>query len=362
MMRKMSSWGSEHYSITRRKQKKGATGLIVKPKEDLSVIESNEPPTQITLSKSSPPAVRTPRPLPIPVLYNKLKPIRYETPTCTDTAVILVFFNPVASIRIQQNIVYVLHQLKEANIPVFIGELIFNSDTPLFTESETVFHYKSTSYMFYKENIINLVIRRKELESFTKFVILDADIVFAESNWLDRVSNALEECEILQPYATAYTLDKKFVSNLARDSVCKTPNTGHVGYAWAFRRDWFERVGGLFDLALTGGGDMCLTYMIGASDTTQDVYKPDISRFVDSKIGYVRTSIFHLPHGLPSKRQLESRIENLAQTLRSLNLKRISDAVVRNSDGIIEWKPQYKNLMNTLIQTYFKTRDDDNLE
>jgi hypothetical protein len=292
------------------------------------------------------------------VINNKLKHIVYTPPKCTDTAVILVFFNPTSSIRIQQNILYVTHQLKRARIPVFIGEVCFNDESPFFQESDTTFIFKSTSYMFYKENIINQVISKIPGETFTKFVILDADIVFEEPNWLDTVSAALDEYDILQPFNLAYKLNKSFIPDEIKIGVSKIEPTGHPGYAWAFRRDWFEKAGGLYEYALIGSGDTCLAYMIGAINTAHDVYKQDIP-IIPSKMGHMRGNIYHLPHGTKIKRQHVSRILELEKIMKTNKIQKLADITEKNTDGILEWKQLYKNRMNSFILTYFKNRDDD---
>jgi hypothetical protein len=294
----------------------------------------------------------------LPVINNKLKHIVYTPPKCADTAVIIAFFNPTSSIRIQQNILYVLHQLKKATIPVFIGEVCFNDEPPFFQESDTTFIFKSTSYIFYKENIINQVISKIPADIFTKFIILDADIIFEELNWVDTVSVALDEYDILQPYNLAYRLNKSFLIEEVKFSVSKVEPTGHPGYAWAFRRDWFERAGGLYEYALIGSGDTCLAYMIGAINSTHDIYKQDIQR-IPSKIGHMRGNIYHLPHGAKLKRQHSTRIYELERIMKDNRIQKLADITEKNADGILEWKQIYKDRMNLVILTYFKNRDDD---
>ena len=302
----------------------------------------------------------------------KLKNITYNAPTCTDTAVILVFFNPISSIRIQQNILYVNHQLKKAKIPVFIGELCFNDEPSLFEESDSVFIFRSTSYMFYKENLINQVISKPAVRLFEKYVILDADIIFEDIDWVDKISSALEKHDIIQPYDFACILYKNFTVNEVINSICnidplkeypKIGHPGHPGYAWAFRRDWFDRVGGLFEYALIGGGDVCLSYLIGITKKIDLVYSWDMKmQNLLTNIGCIPGIISHLPHGSMHKKQYSTRLIDIQEAIRIIGIKKLSDATERNTHGVFEWKKQYKEIMNNVLYEYFKNRDDDNFD
>lgn len=293
----------------------------------------------------------------------KMKMIEYATPECTDTAVILVFFNPVSSIRIQQNILYVKHQLDRAKIPVFIGEMAFHDAPSLFEESPTTFIFRSTSYMFYKENLINLVIARPAVRVFQKYVILDADIIFDDTQWVDKISSALNTYDIIQPYEYACRLTKQFTVEEVLYSIYKKENGGHPGYAWAFRRDWYDRIGGLYDHAVIGGGDQCLVYKIGTSNI--DIPKFYSIEIEHSKIktnaGFIPGIIYHLPHGAFKKRQYDTRITDLENALNSLKINTLSDTLDKH-DGIIEWKYPIRDVMNRTLLQFFQKREEDNFD
>jgi hypothetical protein len=315
------------------------------------------------------------------IVKDRLKYINYNIPKCNDIAVVMVFFNPASSIRIQQNILYVYNQLTNAKIPTFIGELCFNNDAPLFQESDNVFIFKSESYMFYKENLINRVIEKQQLSEFKKYVILDADIIFEEVDWLDKISEALNNYDIIQPYDRAYRLSKNFTIENEMKSMCKVNISGHPGYVWAFTRNWYDNHNGLFEYALIGGGDAVLSYIVGVTNVIHKLYKLciDKSNIVNGdtmnsdknnnkennkinkdKVGYINTTIYHLPHGPIVKRQWGTRMIDLERALLSLGIKNIYDATEINEYGVIEWKKQYKKIMNDTLLQYFKNREDDN--
>jgi hypothetical protein len=280
----------------------------------------------------------------------------YSTPKCTDTAVLMVFFNPTGSFRIIQNILYVKQQLAAATIPFFIGELAYNTAPHVIPGA---FQFRSSSYMFSKENLLNAMLAKDELKAYSKYVIMDCDIVFDTNDWIDGISAALDTYDIIQPYQYANVLNLKFKSIQVKPSITYKASTGHTGYVWAFRRDWYHRVGGLYEYALIGGGDTCLSYMCGFTflSATRG-YIDDIPSSVQ-KISYLPYTIWHMPHGLSEKRQYKERMDIIRLTMKSLRIDRLRNAVDRGADGIFEWKPQYKTHLNSVLLNYFKSREDD---
>lgn len=284
----------------------------------------------------------------------------YQTPKTSDTAVILVHFNPAKSFRIVQNLLYVKQLLDNASIPYFIGELASVGDPFVFpTGMANIYQFRSGSHMFYKENLINCVISRAP--AYEKYVILDADVVFDEPGWVDAISEALHTYSVLQPYQFVHQLNIRFQVEATKASLCYT-NGGHTGYAWAFRRDWWIKQGGLYMYALIGGGDKCLAHTAGIElEWIPKPYETDLSggRPSDVSITYLPFTIWHLPHGSLLKRNYIERASRLQDAMRSLGIERLRDAVEINSDGVFEWKARYKQVMNTLMMNYFMGREDD---
>ena len=297
-----------------------------------------------------------------PVVQPDLLPKRdlvhmtYATPKCTDTVVLMVFFNPAGSFRIIQNILYVKQQLAAASIPFFIGELAYNSAPHSIPDA---FQFRSSSYMFSKENLLNALLEKDEVKAYSKYVIMDCDIVFNTADWVDGISKALDTYDIIQPYQYANLLNLKFKSESVKPSVAFIPESGHTGYVWAFRRDWYDRVGGLYEYALIGGGDTCLAYMCGFTLLSARGYKDDIPASFTLKLSYLPYTIWHLPHGQSVKRQYKERMDVIRITMKTLQIDRLRDAVDRGADGIFEWKPQYKTHLNSVLLNYFKSREDD---
>ncbi len=288
-------------------------------------------------------------------------------------AVILVFFNPSASVRIIQNILTVVHWLSKANIPYFIGELATH-DTPfLFTPTDNIFQYRSNSYMFYKENLIHQI--EKQLPAtYTKLCLLDSDILFNKPDWYDGVSETLDHVEVCQPFQKAHMLDiayrpcKTVVSILDASSVSniRLGEYHWPGYVWALQRAWFTSRKPS-DLTVNGGGDTMIyqyiTKNILARSPTMLVYNfltPQITALPSTTYSSAPYEIYHLNHGVLKNRQYVSRSETFSGILEEIEPSfTIPDVIERRADGILEWKPEYRIQFNRYFSAYFAARADD---
>jgi hypothetical protein len=290
----------------------------------------------------------------------------YVTPLSADMAVVIPFFNPTQSIRMVQNILLCTQLLRTAAIPVYIVELATKSTPFVFSASPTVYQYRSDSYMFYKENLFAAA-ERLIPASYTKFVLLDSDILFDAADWYDRVSAALDGMDVVQPYEVAHYLGADFSVLESKRSIYSPGVVGfvpHPGFAWAFRRDWFIAGGGLFEHALIGGGDWLFQLRAEGKPLPKDRHWSYALDFNDrpstsARLGYVDLTIHHLFHGPKEKRQYMTREEVLWSYLKSRRIDRISALVERRDDGIFEWIPSHREELNALLLTYFQGRDDD---
>jgi hypothetical protein len=288
----------------------------------------------------------------------------YATPAKTDLAVVIPFFNPTQALRPIQNILLTTTLLKRANIPFFIAELATGDAPFLFPESPTIYQYRSSSYMFYKENLFVAVEQRVPVE-FTKLLLLDSDLLFGSADWYDRVSVALDDKQVIQSFSIAYWLKVNFVPEGRKHSVfAPGSHIVHTGFGWAFRRAWF-REARIFEMAVIGGGDSVFyTRLIGKELRGHPSYKADFETFgriSPPSTGCADLSIYHLFHGSLSSRQYATREDVLWTFLQSKGLTRASQLLVRRDDGILEWRPEHRDACNALLLTYFQQRRDDSV-
>lgn len=137
-------------------------------------------------------------------------------------AVLLVFFNFCDSTRIVQNILLVNHLFSKANIPFYIGELCLENGTPFFKKESNVFHFRSNSYMFYKENII-IEMEKMIPKQYSKICTIDSDIIFEDTEWYDKLSSMLNQFNVVQPFSEACFLSPEFT--VLNSRVCSVKNS-----------------------------------------------------------------------------------------------------------------------------------------
>jgi len=302
----------------------------------------------------------------------------YIEPTVKDTAIMLAFYNPAKFKRILRNMLYIMKILKEKNIPYFVAECVFNGAEPEIPNADLVLH--SNSYMFYKEQLLG---KLEEIvpEQYTKLVMLDGDIMFDVPDWVDQVSQLLDKYDVIQPFDQACWLtpdntrinSKKLsyayavVHRRATEHMSdRLLHLYHPGFAWAFKRSIFKRLGGFYNRSIIGNGDTMFTLNffknhlphtwineIEAQFITSDWdrYHQNF-REVNPTIGYLRARALHLFHGVQQNRQYASRYKSVAHILKG----KWEDQITTNKDGLYEFiNPE----INPLMLQYFKGRNED---
>lgn len=316
----------------------------------------------------APPPKPKPEPAPVPVPAPTKPPSTriilpsYVRPAQTDLAVIVPFFNPTRSVRIAQNALLTTSLMRAAGIPVFVAELATGDDAWIFPETSNNYRYRSSSYMFYKENLFACV-EKHVPPDFTKLALVDSDILFEMKDWYDQLGAALDSKQVIHPFETAHWLSINFRPLAQKKSVLVgDPISSHTGFVWAFQREWY-RTAGLCEHALIGGGDS-LFYARISGGRAQPLYSHEFNalpHIAKPSTGYLDQNVYHLFHGPIGKRQYDTRYETLRKYLEGKRLTRISDLVERRSDGILEWLPAHKDELNRLLLAYFNARNDDDI-
>jgi hypothetical protein len=301
--------------------------------------------------------------------------MNYFEPANKDMLVVIPFFNPASSIRITQNLLFVYSKIIAAKIPVVLVHCIFPNDSVLLPESETYLPLRSDSYAFVKENITSIAIR-KNLEKYNKYLMLDGDVLFSSPDWYTKLSNKLNEFEVVHPFQEICYLNASFILHrLSNPSVFhkKGPDSKQ-GFGMAFTKDFFLSVehpteqdacpfGALPEECLIGGGDVNLLRIIDSElqPPANDLYKPVVNKYKKRKVKYSyleNEKIFHLYHNELVNRQYISRHDILRKYTAG---KTIFDIITRNKDGVYEWIPEIKEKINAEILQYFKNRNDDKI-
>ncbi|MFI5366132.1 MAG: hypothetical protein ACHQ4J_10955 [Candidatus Binatia bacterium] len=150
--------------------------------------------------------------------------------------------------------------LAKSAIPLLTVELAFG-DEPFDVEADPyVLQIRGGDVMFQKERLWQIGAERLLDDGFESIVFLDADVLFAESEWPRQVAEALESAPVVQcfSHSTAeYTdADVEQVGGVRRFRERGTLDGRH-GLAWALRADLLARVE-LYQHCVVGGGDTAL--------------------------------------------------------------------------------------------------------
>lgn len=288
----------------------------------------------------------------------------YNKPKCNDMIIIIPYFNYCNSINIRNNIMHLKQLLDDSETPYYIAEILFGNQISCFDKQDNIITYKTNSYMFYKENIINMVEEIIPIE-YTKLCILDGDIVFDNHSWYSILSLKLNNYDICQPFDTAFWLNKyKKVFNKNRSIIVQNIG-GHTGFAWGYRRDWFRKYK-LFELSVIGGGDNLMSSAILNIKAKEKKWvNKSYSKYLLSfetkpTISYCSDiNVHHLYHGLLKNRQYNTRHGIVIDLLNKFNCDDVSKLIIKRNDGLLEWKDEYINDCNTALFEYFKNRNDD---
>jgi len=303
------------------------------------------------------------RPVRLPKSFD-LYDLMYTVPLKKDLAVGLVYFNSSKSKRLLMNYLYVAEKLKVAGIPFYTLEMY--TDTP---ELHDAFHLKTSFILFQKERLCHLL-EAKIPSHFKKLLFMDSDLLFQNKNWYTELSEKLDSFDVVQPFSKGVWLDitykqvvKERIPFLFYKQFGKLSIEGgiggyHPGFAWAFQRDWFRRIG-FFQYGILGDGDtMSSTVWLNYPGFEYKPFvQPAIEEFrskitIPPRMCFLDGHIYHLWHGDGSKRQYSSRRKIFEKVTDVRDIIRVAP------NGLFELKD---DTLKPKIRAYFKNRDDDGL-
>lgn len=184
----------------------------------------------------------------------------------------------------------------EEGVPLYTIELAFGN-TKFQLNKPDAYHLvqvRGTDLMWQKERLLNMLLDVLPPEC-DKVAWIDCDILYSYDGWSQRIEEQLDKFALIQPYMWAVSLPQCKLSRPSpnhwvnhdcygageiRKSFCyyachrdAYPGLwgGHVGYAWAARRDLLKKHK-LYDVVITGAGDLFMCYaawgMFAAVDRT----------------------------------------------------------------------------------------------
>ena len=303
--------------------------------------------------------------------------------------VIVPYFNHTNVTINRTNLELCLRNLRSHNyVRVVLVEGIWNKEAELPNFNGLLFsHLKFDlqSPIWVKENLINLGIQ--SLRDWEYVCWLDKDIHFINPNWDIDTINELKKYDIIQPWTRlqflndSYEVDllhkngegSAFVKNYyecpdpdkAKGFLCYAKaaelgyaHCGHPGHAWAITKKFYEKIGGLFDRCIIGGGDSFLVVAMDEKFYTNGLKLPELygdyfQKYVDktrgTKVGYIKGSIVHYKHGKLINRNYYNRYNVILN-----NIDIVKDIAYSSNGTIMISKPEIeKNILD-----YFYSRKE----
>jgi hypothetical protein len=253
---------------------------------------------------------------------------------------------------------------------------------------------RSTSELWHKENLLNLLIQR--LPPDWKYVAwIDADIEFVRPDWVYETVHLLQHYDIIQMFSQAADLDPDFqLLNGIREGIINAweqsqrgpismhspyggyggygAGTKHPGYAWAARRSALDLLGGLIDWAVVGSADWHMAAaLVGQVHVSLSpslfsacpVYVQWCLDWQDRAIKHLRYNvgcmdglIMHYWHGKKTDRKYSNRwhilVENEFDPL--VDLKRDWQGVWQLTD--------HNTRLRDDIRAYLESRNEDSID
>lgn len=208
-----------------------------------------------------------------------------------------------------------------SNIPVICLEMVLDGREQEI-ENSVVLHATPDNIMWQKERMINIAIDM--LPDSVEYVAwVDHDALFDNTNWLiESIDKIGGSDKVIQPFSHIHYLnengryERDNLSASYKLSLGKYPDTG-PGLAWVARKDTMQKIGGLYDKNIVGGGDAAWFYVVTEQriaflDRQTDYVQYSVKNWKD-KVGgvlsydYVAGTVHHIWHGDNGNRQYISR-------------------------------------------------------
>jgi hypothetical protein len=279
----------------------------------------------------------------------------------TKAAIVSCFFNPQKSEYRKKAFDIFYDSIK--HLPFLMVEGMIGDDEPSLPQSKNIVPFRIQDILWHKETLLNKAIAL--LPNHIEYVFwVDADVIFANKNWIMEGVQALQTAKIIQPFEYCVHLGRdeiepsfklgpilksdypnrvnesvwrSFSSNYVKSPALWTDtnynNHGHVGFAWGARREVLESVP-LYDRALIGGADHIIAHAAAGQFNHPCIQKsftddlPAIEEWsrsfyaaTEGKIGYVKGALYHIWHGDIAKRNYLKRIQEFTPMAKDIKEK-----------------------------------------
>jgi len=280
-------------------------------------------------------------------------------------AVVTCFFNFAGFSRPQANLTRFLRQMSKDRVSVYGVEMSFDND--FVTEGPCWLHVpldRRTQTVWQKEAALNLAAHMLPRD-VTAVAWVDADVWFDNPQWPEDTLKALETYEVVQLFENCHWTDERGGVERTRDSVGKTRFSqaweSHSGFAWAMRRDLWDKAGGLYPFAISGSDTIMAASFQGGPKwpalwehigVDRSLYKDWESHFQGGSVGFIPGAVYHEWHGSLKDRDFAGRRRRLStlSVRRDLELDR---------HGLLRWTDKAPCAIVRAAAEYFPARRED---
>lgn len=269
--------------------------------------------------------------------------------------------------------------VKLTTVEVALGERPYELHNPHVNHVKTRAH----TILWNKECALNLGTASitRNFPDWKYVAMVDADVTFRNKAWASETVHALQQYQIIQPWSKCLDLGPggellyvwnsfcKQVHQSKPMSVTANPNYtyAHSGYAWAYRRQALEWLGGLIETAALGAADHHMAWgLVGHADWTipkaaSPGYHAPILQWqkratihINQNIGYLHHSdIEHTWHGDKDRRGYKTRWSIITEN----NFDPATDTM-KNIWGMLELAGN-KPKLRLELDKYFRSRAED---
>lgn len=254
------------------------------------------------------------------------------------------------------------------------------SDNSTYENIEIPNHHvlRNMDRLWHKESAINYLLKLLP-KTYDNVVVCDADIILSDKQWIKKTEQLLSSNLLVQPFEYVKYLgpNENLIDNFYPGLVkhLETNNNidyGNPGICLAYKRDYLDNVGGLFDKCILGGGDTInvLAFFLKHNFIKYSIFdrvfsdqKYELMNYLDrceklinstnTNVAYIEDCVaIHGFHGAIKNRQYDTRYD----LLRNSGAK---DLVYKNSDGFyrINKNTAIGNIFHNLVNNLFSSRE-----
>ncbi len=169
---------------------------------------------------------------------------------------------------------WVKEMLQTPNVKLYVVEAVFGDRQPECDPEHGEYEYlkvHSSSEIWLKENLINLGVKHLLPRDWRYVCWSDCDISFRNHLWAQESLHQLQHYPVIQPWSDAFDLSFdggalqhfKSCGYYSAKQIPQHPSGkpyqgskyGHVGYAWACTRYFYENIEKLLDIGILGASD-----------------------------------------------------------------------------------------------------------